>query len=166
MHEQRTVGHDDLRTVEVAERARDANPDRETHGPIFQEWLKADPFWMLVACCLVNCTAWRTARPTFDLLRETYPEPGDLSTLVTYDELEEILQPLGMSRKRAEYLQELSRVWAKRPPRTAKEVKDIHGFGRYAHDSWAIFIDGVTDIEVTDKDLRWYLETRHPRASS
>jgi hypothetical protein len=38
------------------------------------------------------------------------------------------------------------------------QVSELPGVGRYAHDSWKIFIQKMRDLEVTDKKLAKFLE--------
>ena len=130
-------------------------------GVLFQERLRTDPFWMLVACCLVNLTTWKCARPVFDELNRRYRSADEMARAQPED-LHELLQPLGLWRRRAVSLTRLAREWAEgRRPADAKGVKKLPGCGQYASDSWAIFVDGRTDVEVTDGKLSWYLERLH-----
>ena len=39
-----------------------------------------------------------------------------------------------------------------------KEVQELPGIGRYASDSWKIFVEKNYTLEVTDKKLKLYLE--------
>lgn len=107
-----------------------------THSPsprLFQEDLRHEPFWMLVACSLVNLTTWRKARNVFRLLRALYPEPGDLAS--AGDELVELLCPLGLSNRRSQSLRSLDRVFHEKPPVQAADVLALPGCGKYAADS-------------------------------
>lgn len=49
------------------------------HGHLFQERLGRNPFWMTVACQLVNRTTWEQAEPAFRWLRSNYPDAAGLS---------------------------------------------------------------------------------------
>ena len=46
---------------------------------LFQEDLRTEPFWMLVACVLVNVTRWAQARPVLDGIRATWPTAAGLA---------------------------------------------------------------------------------------
>lgn len=134
-----------------------AEPSAPPDGVLFQERLRADPFWMLVACSLVNLTTWKCARPVFDELVRRYPSHADMARAKPED-LHDLLKPLGLWRRRAISLTRLANEWADgKRPLDSKGVKKLSGCGRYASDSWAIFIDGRTDVEVTDGKLSWYL---------
>lgn len=129
-------------------------------GHLFQERLADDPFWMLVACSLVNLTTWDKAENVFHWLREHH----DVESLSTADpaSLHAALQPIGLWRRRADSLVKLAARWSTRPPRSATDVLELPGCGKYAHDSWAIFVDNRLDVEPRDGKLSWYVErARH-----
>lgn len=128
---------------------------------MFQEDLLAQPYWMLVACSLVNLTNWETARPVHAGLMADYTV-GEIAALDPED-LHERLQPLGLWRRRSASLVKLACAWLERPPSTAADVLKLPGCGRYASDSWAIFIDGRTDVDPTDGKLTWYLARLHEK---
>jgi endonuclease III len=138
---------------------------RAVEGELFQEQLCKHPFWMLVACSLVNQTSWKQAEPIFaEMLRKS---KGDERWLLRVDPdyLEEMLEPLGLHRRRAAYLSELPVKWFQINPETRFDVMDIPGFGTYASDSWAIFVEGDLSVNPTDKDLKAYLARRAKEAA-
>ena len=129
-------------------------------GVLFQEWID-DPFWMLVACQLVNLTTWRQARPAFEWIRETAVEPLNLS-LADPPDLEDVLRPLGLWRRRAVMLPRFAGAWLRGRPETAEDVIRMPGCGRYAADSWAIFVERRFDVEPDDVPGRFLLEGNYP----
>lgn len=48
-------------------------------GRLFQEDLLDEPFWVLVACSLVNFTTWDVARGALGWLRGRYVHPAVLA---------------------------------------------------------------------------------------
>lgn len=124
-------------------------------GVLFQEWIE-DRFWMLVACQLVNLTTWQQARPAFEHMTALYDGAEDLR-YAGVGELRSPLRPLGLWKRRAVMLPRFADAWVRGRPSTAEDVMKMPGCGRYASDSWAIFVDGRTDIEPTDGKLKWYL---------
>lgn len=123
----------------------------------FQLELKDDPFWMLVACILVNRTRWSVAKHVLAAIREEYIHPLGVAYA---NDLEDLLEPLGFSKKRASNLRELAWRFCgvdHMIPRTSLDVTTLPGCGRYAADSWAIFIEGRTDVEPTDEALKAWL---------
>ena len=126
------------------------------YAPLFQEALKTEPFWMLVACRLVNRTTWKKAEPVLAALRETWPEPRLLAVADVYD-VGDTVQTLGFRQGRAASLIDLASAWDRERPKTAEDVLVLPGCGTYASDSWAIFVEGRTDVDPVDARLREYL---------
>lgn len=137
-------------------RARPWAGDEPEAGELFQERLRETPFWMLVACSLVNLTTWRQARPALDRLMADYPTPEALSR-ARPDDLHDALRPLGLWRRRAVSLVRLAARWLEVDPAHVK-IESLPGCGKYAADSWAIFVEGRTDVDPTDGKLTWYLQ--------
>lgn len=130
--------------------------DPPPRGRLFQESLRRRPFWMLVACSLVNLTTWEQARPAHRELMRRYT----IRTLASAEpaELHELMRPLGLWRRRSAVLVSMANAWLLRRPRTHNDVGGLPGCGRYASDSWAIFVEGCTCVEPTDGKLNWYME--------
>lgn len=112
---------------------------------------------MLVACQLVNLTTWEQARPALGWLRRRYVRPAVLAA-ARPDDLHDALRPLGLWRRRATILVRFANAWVSSPPTDAKSVLKLPGCGRYASDTWAIFMDRRLDVKVTDSKLLWHLE--------
>lgn len=112
---------------------------------------------MLVACQLVNLTTWEVASSAFEWLRGRYVHPAVLAVARPSD-LHEALRPLGLWRRRAITLVKFANAWLSSPPTDAKSVLKLPGCGRYASDTWAIFMDRRSDVQATDGKLLWYLE--------
>ena len=47
---------------------------------------------------------------------------------------------------------------------TVGDVLTLPGCGRYAADSWAIFVEGRLDVSPSDGKLNWYVETKVKKA--
>lgn len=131
--------------------------DEPADGALFQERLRETPFWMLVACSLVNLTIWSQAQPALADLMLLYPSPKELAG-ARVEDLEGILRPLGLWKRRAVSLSRLAQEWLRvGPPGSTIQVAQLPGCGKYAADSWAIFVEGRTDVDPTDGKLSWYL---------
>jgi len=119
---------------------------------LIQEELRSDPWKMLIACILLNRTKIRQVRPAFHDIIEKWPSPERLAA-ADHDEVRDVIRPLGFHNRRTQTLIEMSTQWAsgERDPRALK------GVGRYALDSWRIFVEGECDVEVTDKELAKYV---------
>lgn len=136
-------------------------------GRLFQEHLLTQPFWMVVACCLVNRTTWEKARLVHSRLKLRYRTPERLA-LAEPEDLHDLLRPLGLWRQRSSSLVKMARTWLRCEPETSDDVARLPGCGDYVKASWAVFIEDKTDLSVKDGKLVWYLEKRkneHYRAA-
>lgn len=133
--------------------------DAPPEGRLFQERLHYNPFWMLVACQLVNLTTWRQAEPAFQWLVATYLTAERLATAEP-DDLHDAMRPLGLWRRRSITLVTFARAWRRRRPVDYDGVLAMPGCGKYAADSWAIFVEQRFDVEPDDGKLTWYLDRR------
>lgn len=137
---------------------RRRNLCRPKRGRLFQETLRRRPFWMLVACQLVNLTTWEQARPALRSIMRRYTI-RDLAK-ARPRELHMILRPLGLWRRRADILPRMARHWLE-----YRSLDDMVGVGQYARHSWEIFMEGRRPRGVRDGKLRWYLNECRPRGS-
>lgn len=137
---------------------------------ILQEQYKEDPWRMLVCCILLNLTArvqvdrvlqgYDAHLPLF----EHYPTAVDMA-LAGEGVLREKLSVLGLQNRKARSLKAFSREWVglcrssdEWPPRQ-ESVSRLPGVGKYAMDSYRIFVLGdVSRFESGDKVLAAYLE--------
>lgn len=134
-------------------------PSAPPRGTLFQEHLRGDPFWMMVACCLVNLTTWEQAEPAFLNLRRRFVHAGGLAG-ARPARLVHALRPLGLSNIRSKRLVAMAKAWCTQVPSSASDVLSLPGCGSYAADSWAIFIEGrLLDRDtVSDHKLGWFLD--------
>ena len=123
---------------------------------LFQEDLWDRPFHMMIACCLVNRTRWKVAEPVFREVVSRWPTPSDLAG-APGRVLKQVLRPIGLGPSRTRSLRDIATAWIKDPPSTSEDVTRIPGLGRYAADSWAIFVDGRSDVTPSDSRLKTYL---------
>lgn len=113
---------------------------------------------MMVACVMVNRATWSVAAGVLEDVRRRWPTHGALSR-AGLAELASVMRRLGFQNQRAHKLKALARAWSKLgPPRDAEDALGYPGLGRYAADSWAIFVEGRTDVKPTDGRLVWYLQ--------
>jgi methyl-CpG-binding domain protein 4 len=122
---------------------------------LFQERYADDP-WKLLCCtiCLNLCTG-RVFETVHEDLFALWNTPHEMAFADCLD-LEALLTPLGLQRRRARSLIRMSTayafVWDGRDP------DDLPGIGKYGSDSYRIFVRGELRIPVEDKELRKYLE--------
>lgn len=110
---------------------------------------------MLVACQLVNLTNWDKARHVFDELVRRWLDAAAMAA-VGPDDVYPVVAGLGLGTRRSVNLVRMARSWVE-TPLDRVIVTSLPGCGRYAADSWAIFIEGRTDVKVTDGELHWFL---------
>ena len=116
---------------------------------------RTEPTWYrtLVAEVLLQHTPSNRVSPIFDVLVERWPTFKALGE-AGLSELETLLKPLGLQRRRARSLVEMaSRVvqnWNGRPPSNAAKIESLPGVGRYtaavstavAAEAPAVYVDG------------------------
>lgn len=139
-------------------------PDELTGPPLgrspynyFQERYCGRGGWAVLVCAvLLNQTNGKQLESVHETFFWRWPTCYHLA-VADRDELEEVIKPLGLFRRRAATLLRLSAfyafIWDGRSP-----VTDVPGVGKYGSDSYAIFIDGVIPDDVADKELKRYLE--------
>lgn len=121
---------------------------------LLQERFKEEPFKLLIGCILCNQTKGSHALPVLKKLFESYPTIELLSDSV-YDDLVKILRPLGFQNRRAITLIKFSKAWI-----TTLEndyLDDLPGVGKYAVDSYRLFVHNDWSIQPEDKELIAYM---------
>lgn len=129
-------------------------PPRSPHG-LIQEDLWPDEWRILIACLMLNLTTRKQVDGVIYEFFQKWPNPGSLEAAEASD-LEDLIKPLGMWRKRSQTLLRFNREYMAGGWTTAK---DLHGCGKYADDCWHIFCRGDWQV-VTPNDhaLNWYHE--------
>ena len=106
---------------------------------LIQEQLWEDPWKIFVVCIFCNLTKRVQAEPYFWECVSRWPKPADMAS-ANPAEIEEIIQPLGLSRRRSKALVQMSKDYMQ------KEWKDnpesLYGIGKYASDAYRIFCVG------------------------
>ena len=129
---------------------------RDIIRPLLQEIYQDDPWKMLVCCILLNLTKRQQVDGIREELFNKYPTEYEMME-ADEKELSEILQPLGLHKKRAKTLIKFSWMWVN----GFNDVMELHGIGQYAKDSWEIFQMDNVQIKPTDKVLQEYLRVEH-----
>ena len=132
---------------------------------LLQEDLNSDSWKIFVCCIFCNLTKRLTAEPYFWEVLRRWPTP-DLLANACEDELIALIQPLGLSQRRAKSLKKMSYEFIH------KDWKDdptkLYGIGKYASDAYRIFV--LNDWKgVQPKDgalvnyVNWRRENEHVR---
>lgn len=119
---------------------------------MIQEIFRDEPWKLLVGCILLNQTTHVQVRKVIWELFQLCPSPGAMAA-TDPEAIARLIRPLGFYNRRARTLIKFAESWLGE----WSDPRELHGIGRYAHDSWQIFIGGRLDIEVTDKVLTDYL---------
>jgi len=125
---------------------------RDIIRPLLQEIYQDDPWKMMVCCILLNLTKRQQVDIIREELFEKYPTEYEMME-ADEEELSQLLQPLGLYRRRAKTLIKFSWMWVN----GFNDVKELYGVGQYASDSWEIFQNDNRGIDPTDKVLQEYL---------
>ncbi|XP_044477340.1 methyl-CpG-binding domain protein 4 isoform X2 [Mangifera indica] len=123
-------------------------PPRSEHG-LLQEDHYHDPWRVLVICMLLNRTSGTQARRVISELFTLCPD-AKTATEVAPEEIEKIIQTLGLQKKRALMIQRFSQeyLWE-----DWTHVTQLHGIGKYAADAYAIFCTGKWDRMSKEKRI-------------
>lgn len=136
----------------VLEHMRESNQQLPRFGLIQEEFVH-DPWKLLVTCCLLNLTNIRKVWDVIDELFEQYPSWRAVNDCA-FDDLVKLLKPLGLQRRRAKSIIALSNAYAN----STVDVITLPGVGKYASDSYKIFVEKNYDVQPTDKELIKYLK--------
>ena len=122
-------------------------PPKSPHN-LIQEQLWEDPWKIFVVCIFCNLTKRVKAEPYFWECINRWPKPADMANAHP-SEIEEIIQPLGLSRRRSKALVQMSKDYMQKDWRDQPEV--LYGIGKYASDAYRIFCKGEWQ-QVKPKD--------------
>lgn len=120
---------------------------------LIQQEFQHDPWKMLVGCIMLNQTSNKNVRQVIYSFFDRWPTPQSVVNANTQDIVEHI-RPLGFYNVRARRLQRFSLEYIEKRFIRASE---LHGIGKYADDSYEIFIRGNLEVNPTDKILIKFL---------
>jgi methyl-CpG-binding domain protein 4 len=125
---------------------------RSPYG-LIQEELRDDAWRLLVACQMLNLTSIKQVRPVILRFFDLYPDALTASR-ADQKSLSEMLRPLGLQNRRARTLIRFSKAWQEE----WSDVEKLPGVGKYAADSYTIFVEGRLDVSPTDTKLKKYIK--------
>ena len=131
---------------------------------IMQEKFRDDPWKLLVCCVMLNLTSRRQSEPVWDTLFERWPTAeslwsDDRTSQEIIDDLTELLRPLGLQNRRALSIWRMTFDYlVLHPDVYLDRIDQLHGVGKYARDSFNMFVGGEIVDDVEDKELRRYVE--------
>jgi len=129
-------------------------PPKSPHN-LIQEQLWEDPWKIFVVCIFCNLTKRVQAEPYFWECIRRWPNPADMAS-ADPAEIEEIIQPLGLSRRRSKALVQMSKDYMQKDWQDKPE--SLYGIGKYGSDAYRIFCLGKwQDAVPTDGALKNYV---------
>eukprot|EP00850_Spirogloea_muscicola_P011924 SM000076S21745 [mRNA] locus=s76:9658:13128:- [translate_table: standard] len=128
---------------------------------LIQEKLYREPWRLLVACMLLNKTAGQQMYLVIWELFELCPTP-EAAVAARTEDIGAIIYRLGLQNKRAHMIQQFSADYIRDD---WTEITQLHGIGKYAADSHAIFCEGrwrevTPDDHMLDKYWTWLHQTQ------
>jgi methyl-CpG-binding domain protein 4 len=120
---------------------------------IIQQEFQHDPWKMLIGCIMLNQTSNKNVRQVIYTFFERWSNPQSVIN-ANPDEIREHIRPLGFYNRRTSTIQKFSREYIEK---TFNRASELHGIGKYADDSYEIFIRGNLNVNPTDKILRRFL---------
>lgn len=134
-----------------------ASPWRPPQSPLglLEEVLWDRPWALLLCCILLNQTSRAQVDPVLARLLAAFPDAASLAS-ADVAQIEELLRPLGLHRRRARTLIAFSAAFLKGEWR---KPEDLPGIGRYGSEAHELFCRGQwRELEPQDHALRWYID--------
>ena len=129
-------------------------PPRSPLG-LLEELLWDRPWALVVCCILLNQTSRVQVDPVLCRLLRQMPDAAALASAEPA-QLEALLRPLGLHRRRAQTLIDMSRAFL---GGSWRRVEELPGVGKYAADAYAIFCLGRwREVAPSDHALNAYHE--------
>jgi methyl-CpG-binding domain protein 4 len=120
---------------------------------IIQQEFQHDPWKMLIGCIMLNQTSNKNVRQVIYSFFDKWPTPQDVVN-ADPNEIREHIRPLGFYNIRTNRIQRFSHEYI---VKTFTSASELYGIGKYANDSYEIFIKGNLNVDPTDKILRRFL---------
>jgi len=127
-------------------------PPESPYG-LVQRQFHDDPWRLLVSCIFCNLTKRVQAEPIMWEFFERWPT-AEATAAADEEEIQQLLQPLGLSTRRARTLVRMSQEFLRAE---WQQPLELYGIGKYANDAWMIFCEGRwQEVEPRDHALVWY----------
>lgn len=121
--------------------------------PILQQEFQYDPYRLLIACIMLNQTSNKNVRRVIYTFFDRWPTPQSVIN-ANPTEIRDHIRSLGFYNRRTATIQRFSREYIQK---NFIKASELHGIGKYADDSYEIFIKGNLNVNPTDKILRRFL---------
>lgn len=115
---------------------------------------KDNPWQLLIGCIMLNQTNNVQVHQIIESFFIKYPNPESVLSANMNDLIEDI-RSLGLYNRRAKNIMNFSYDWIHKD---WKRITDCRGLGKYASDSYEIFIKNNLNVQPTDKILIGWLK--------
>lgn len=122
---------------------------------LLQHRLLPDKWKMLVCCMLLNQTTRAQVDKVRDTLFSLYSTPH-LMSMADPENVARIIQPCGFQNRRARAIIRMSDEYKRGK---WSHPRELYGVGKYACDSWDMFVLGKYDVKPTDKKLLAFINS-------
>ena len=136
-------------------------PTETSPYALMQEEYRNEPWKLLVGCILLNQVSAKVAKPIWQKFFQMYPTPESLHNAPSSTALADmtvLFRPLGFQNRRAVRVLCMTGDFLKWD---GVDPLSLYGVGKYAADSYNMFVKGVIVEDVKDKELRNYVEWAH-----
>ena len=146
----------------MIEKPKEARADLEVQEQdkspfnLIQEDYTHNPWRMMICCIFLNQTTNIQVRKILSSFFGRFPNEHSIDE-THVQEIAEMIKPLGLYNRRANTIVKFCKGWIC----GFKSVDSLYGLGKYASDSWEIFLNKNYDIQVTDKKLKMYLDWKN-----
>lgn len=125
---------------------------------LMQEEFRNEPWKLLVGCILLNQVSAKVARPIWQEFFKKYPTPEALHAAPSASALADmtvLFRPLGFQNRRSVRVLCMTGDFLKWD---GDDPLSLYGVGKYAADSYNMFVKGYLVEDAKDKELRNYLD--------
>ena len=112
------------------------------------------PWQHMVGVIMLNLTGRKQVKKVLPKFLSRWPNPESL-LYATSTQIEDVIEPLGMKKVRAERLYRMSeqfRDW------DGDDATELYGIGKYGSDSYRLFFKKELPEDVGDHELRRYVD--------
>lgn len=145
---------------------------------LMQERYRENPWALLVGCILFNMVHGKKAEPVHAEFLRRWPTPNSIGLyrVETPDgpiigdwapaagqkfkeEMCRLFQPIGFQYRRVERIYKMTADFLELEPakNPGVDIRELHGCGKYAADSFNMFVRGQLVEDVGDKELKKYV---------
>ena len=112
------------------------------------------PWQHMVGVIMLNLTGRKQVKKVLPEFLSRWPEPSSL-LYATRDQIEKVIEPLGMKKVRAERLYRMSQEFL---DWDGEDATELYGIGKYGSDSYRLFFKKELPEDVGDHELQRYVE--------